>query len=296
MEKPVVGFLGLGKMGLPMSLNLVRGGYEVHGYDVVPRSREAFASEGGKACESVLDVVRAADVLCASLPGPAEVTQVFGELVAQEGRSGQLVIDFSTVSPQVNHRVAEALASRGIDYLGAPVSGGVERVVDGTLTVMVGGARAAFERAKPMLDLIGQNVFHISEDVGAGSVVKLVNNYFIGYYTLAVAEALTLAGEMGMDLEQLFSILNVSYGQSRIYERNWKLFISKDFYEPGFTTRLLIKDLHLAKDMAAAKGLELPMTDVLIGMYEKAAERGYAGLDMAAMYRYIQDVKNEPRA
>ncbi|ACV58478.1 NAD(P)-dependent oxidoreductase [Alicyclobacillus acidocaldarius] len=296
MEKPVVGFLGLGKMGLPMSLNLVRGGYEVHGYDVVPRSLKAFASEGGKACASVHDVVRAADVLCASLPGPAEVTQVFGEVVAQEGRSGQLVIDFSTVSPQVNHRVAEALARRGIDYLGAPVSGGVERAVDGTLTVMVGGAKAAFDRAKPMLDLIGQNVFHISEDVGAGSVVKLVNNYFIGYYTLAVAEALTLAGEMGMDLEQLFSILNVSYGQSRIYERNWKLFISKDFYEPGFTTRLLIKDLHLAKDMAAAKGLELPMTDVLIGMYEKAAERGYADLDMAAMYRYIQDVKNEPRA
>ncbi|MBF8377182.1 NAD(P)-dependent oxidoreductase [Alicyclobacillus mali] len=296
MEKPVVGFLGLGKMGLPMSLNLVRGGYEVYGYDVVQRSRDAFAQEGGKACESALDVVRAADVLCASLPGPAEVTQVFGELVSQEGRAGQLVIDFSTVSPQVNHRVAEALANRGIDYLGAPVSGGVERAVDGSLTVMVGGAKAAFDRAKPLLDLIGQNVFHISEDVGAGSVVKLVNNYFIGYYTLAVAEALTLAGEMGMDLEQLFSILSVSYGQSRIYERNWKLFISKDFYEPGFTTRLLIKDLHLAKDMAAAKGLDLPMTDVLIGMYEKAAARGYADLDMAAVYRYIQEVKNERQA
>ncbi|SIS89716.1 NAD(P)-dependent oxidoreductase [Alicyclobacillus vulcanalis] len=296
MEKPVIGFLGLGKMGLPMSLNLVRGGYEVHGFDVVERSREAFAREGGLVHASALEVVRAADVICASLPGPTEVTDVFEGMVAQEGREHQLVIDFSTVSPQVNHRVAEALSRKGIEYLGAPVSGGVERAVDGSLTVMVGGPKSSFERAKPLLDLIGQNVFHISEDVGAGSVVKLVNNYFIGYYTLAVAEALTLAGEMGMDLEQLFSILNVSYGQSRIYERNWKLFISQDAYEPGFTTRLLIKDLHLAKDMAAAKGLDLPMTDVLIQMYERAAEHGYADLDMAAMYRYIQDVKNAKRA
>lgn len=296
MEKPVIGFAGLGKMGLPMSLNLVRGGYEVYGYDVVARSVDAFAEQGGKRVEAIEDLVSAADVICASLPGPAEVTHVFEEIVAKRGRAGQLVIDFSTVSPQVNERVAKALADKGIAYLGAPVSGGVERAVDGSLTVMVGGARDAFERAKPLLDLVGANVFHISDHVGAGSVVKLVNNYFIGYYTLAVAEALTLAGEMGMDLEQLFSILSVSYGQSRIYERNWKLFISKDEYEPGFTTRLLIKDLHLAKDMAAAKGLSLPMTDTLIAMYEKAAEHGYADLDMAAMYRYIQDVKSQQEA
>ncbi|MBT9282588.1 MAG: NAD(P)-dependent oxidoreductase [Hydrogenibacillus schlegelii] len=292
MEKPTIGFIGLGKMGRPMSSNLVASGYAVTGYDVVPAAIQALVDAGGRGAGSVAEVAQASDVILTSLPSPVEVEAVYlGEGgVLAHARPGTLAVDFSTVSPQVYRRVAEALRERGIDFLGAPVSGGVERAVDRSLTIMVGGPKAAFERAKPIFEALGQNIFHIGEDVGLGAVVKLTNNYFIGYYTLAVAEALTLAGEVGMDLDRLFEIMKVSYGQSRIYERNYGLFIAKNRYEPGFTTKLLVKDLKLAKAMAEEAGLKLPMTDVLIAQYERAIEAGYGDLDMAAMYRYIQDI------
>lgn len=300
MTKPVVGFIGLGKMGQPMALNLMQKGYTVIGYDVVPTAREVFRGKGGDARDALVEVIEASDVLFTSLPSPKEVRDVYGTegkaeegsgavRVATHGKRGLIAIDTSTVSPEVNQEVASALEARGIEYLGAPVSGGVERAVDATLTVMVGGPKKTYERALPFLQAIGENIFHVGEHPGMGSVVKLTNNYFIGYYTLAVAEALTLAGSVGMNLSQLFDILKVSYGQSRIYERNFKLFIEKDQYEPGFTTKLLLKDLTLARDMAKEKGTALPMMDTLIAMYEKAVQEGYGDLDMAAMYRFVQD-------
>ncbi|MBE3594342.1 MAG: NAD(P)-dependent oxidoreductase [Candidatus Carbobacillus altaicus] len=300
MTEPVVGFIGLGKMGQPMALNLMQKGYTVLGYDVVPAAREAFRTKGGEARGSMVEVIGSSDVLFTSLPSPKEVREVYGTgeasdgasagvSVATHGKAGLIAIDTSTVSPEVNQEVAEALSKRDIGYLGAPVSGGVERAVDATLTVMVGGEKTTYARALPFLQAIGENIFHIGEHPGMGSVVKLTNNYFIGYYTLAVAEALTLAGSVGMDLSQLFEILKVSYGQSRIYERNFKLFIEKDQYEPGFTTKLLLKDLNLARDMAREKGTTLPMMDTLLAMYEKAVQKGYGDLDMAAMYRFVQD-------
>jgi 3-hydroxyisobutyrate dehydrogenase/2-hydroxy-3-oxopropionate reductase len=288
-----IGFIGLGNMGFPMSRNLLRGGHRVIGYDIAPSARERFVNAGGEVRDSVADVAREAELLCTSLPGPAEVEQVYlgSGGIAEHGHEGQVAIELSTIGPTLGRKVAAALAERGIGFVGAPVSGGVEGAEVATLTIMAGGKAADFERAKPLFDLLGKNIFHVDEDPGSGYIVKLINNFFIGFYTEAVAEAMTLADLVGFDKAKLFPILNVSYGRSGIYQRNYELFIAKERYDPGFALGLLLKDLTLAKAMADEHQARLPIFERLLEVYHQAAEASFAPKDMAAQYLFIKGLQ-----
>lgn len=285
-----IGVIGLGKMGLPMSKNLLKSGFEVFGLDIDPKAEQLLAEEGGAVGWSVPELVRKADIILTSLPTPEVVRHVY---VGKDGLLAHadqnvLLIDTSTVSPVLNIEIGTLAKKRGLGYLGAPVSGGVIGAVNRTLTFMVGGPQELFNKANEVIGVLGANIFHVGEREDSGTMVKLMNNLFIGFYTAAVAEVLTLAKKCRLDHDSLFDILNVSYGQSRIYERNYKEYIANNDYTPGFTINLLLKDLKLVMDLIDKHTLYLPVSRLLETVYEQASKKGYGDYDMAFLYEVVQ--------
>lgn len=291
--KENIGFIGLGNMGFPMSKNLLESGFSVYGVDLNKESEAKFESLGGIIGVSISNLVSLCDTIFTSLPSTHAVEAIYlgKEGLIENSQPGTVLIDTSTVAPEVNQKIEEAANKKGMYFLAAPVSGGVIGAVNKTLTFMVGGSKEAYERSLPLFNALGENIFHVSESVASGTAVKLINNLLIGFYTAGVGEALNLAKKSNLDLEKLFDMLNVSYGQSRIYERNYKSFIANDNYEPGFALKLLRKDLGFALDLAEKNQLDLPISKVLFEMYEEAEKSGLGEKDMAVVYKKISEQK-----
>ncbi|WIY63291.1 NAD(P)-dependent oxidoreductase [Bacillus arachidis] len=286
-----IGFIGLGNMGLPMSKNLVKSNYMVYGVDLNKDAEASFEKEGGIIGLSIAKLAETCDLIFTSLPSPRAVEAVyFGEEgLIENSHSNIVLVDTSTVAPQLNKRLADAANDKKVDFLAAPVSGGVIGAENRTLTFMVGGPKAVYEKGLSVMEVLGANIFHVSEQIDSGTTVKLINNLLIGFYTAGVSEALTLAKKNNMDLDKMFDILNVSYGQSRIYERNYKSFIAPENYEPGFTVNLLKKDLGFAVDLAKESELHLPVSEMLLNLYDEADKAGYGEKDMAALYQKVSE-------
>ena len=286
-----VGVIGLGNMGMPMAKNLLESGCTVYGMDKIEVAEKTFQEAGGIIGLSMEKLTSSCTVILTSLPSSAAVESVY---LGEEGliqKSGEkiLLIDTSTVAPEANRRIHTEAQAKGVAYLAAPVSGGVIGAENRTLTFMVGGSKDHYERSLPVLSLLGENLFHVNEQIDSGTVTKVINNLLIGFYTAGVAEALVLAKENGMDLDKLFNMLNVSYGQSRIYERNYKSFIAKEDYAPGFALKLLRKDMGFAMDLAKEKNLQLPISQALLDMYEEAEQSGFAEEDMSALFKKVKE-------
>ncbi|WP_240376858.1 NAD(P)-dependent oxidoreductase [Bacillus piscicola] len=290
-----IGFIGLGNMGFPMAENLIKNNFTVYGYDINETARQAFAEKGGEACSKMSNAVEQADVLFVSLPTPAVVKSVYFDKggIIDSAPANLLIVDTSTVAPELNRELGEACQKQGLRYLGSPVSGGVIGSVNATLTFMVGGPKEYFDEVYPLLDILGGNLFHLGESYDNGTVIKLINNLMIGFYTEAVGEALTLGENMGLDREKMYEILNASYGQSKIYDRNYKEYIKENDMEPGFSTDLLLKDLKLAKEMAEESGTELPIGDKLIDWYESVSKAGYGPKDMSTVYFHLKKLAKQ---
>ncbi|PFE01132.1 3-hydroxyisobutyrate dehydrogenase [Bacillus cereus] len=286
-----IGFIGLGNMGLPMSKNLVKSNYTVYGVDLNKDAEAFFEKEGGIIGLSIAKLAETCDLIFTSLPSPRAVEAVyFGEEgLIENSHSNIVLVDTSTVAPQLNKRLADAANDKKVDFLAAPVSGGVIGAENRTLTFMVGGSKEVYEKGLSVMEVLGANIFHVSEQIDSGTTVKLINNLLIGFYTAGVSEALTLAKKNNMDLDKMFDILNVSYGQSRIYERNYKSFIAPENYEPGFTVNLLKKDLGFAVDLAKESELHLPVSEMLLNLYDEADKAGYGEKDMAALYQKVSE-------
>ncbi|MDZ5610437.1 NAD(P)-dependent oxidoreductase [Bacillus pseudomycoides] len=286
-----IGFIGLGNMGLPMSKNLVKSNYTVYGVDLNKDAEASFEKEGGIIGLSIANLAETCDLIFTSLPSPRAVEAVyFGEEgLIENSHPNVVLIDTSTVAPQLNKKLADAANDKKVDFLAAPVSGGVIGAENQSLTFMVGGSKEVFEKGLSVMEVLGANVFHVSEQIDSGTTVKLINNLLIGFYTAGVSEALTLAKKNNMDLDKMFDILNVSYGQSRIYERNYKSFIAPENYEPGFTVNLLKKDLGFAVDLAKESELHLPVSEMLFNLYDEAGKAGYGEKDMAALYQKVSE-------
>ncbi|KWW16595.1 3-hydroxyisobutyrate dehydrogenase [Peribacillus simplex] len=286
-----IGFIGLGNMGLPMSQSLLLSNFTVYGMDLNKEAEMSFHQSGGTIGVSIETMVKQCDVILTSLPSSQAVEEVF---LGEKGLvylvdSAVMLIDTSTVAPELNIRIEEAAKKKDVDFLAAPVSGGVIGAVNRTLTFMVGGSKNVFDKARPLFDAMGENIFHVNDQIDSGTNTKLINNLLIGFYTAGVSEALHLAKNSNLDLERLFEMLNVSYGQSRIYERNYKSFIANDNYEPGFALELLRKDLGFALGLAAKNDLELPLSKILFDLYEEAVENGYGDKDMSILYKKISE-------
>ncbi|MFE4241034.1 NAD(P)-dependent oxidoreductase [Peribacillus butanolivorans] len=291
-EFQTIAFIGLGNMGLPMATNLVKAGYTVYGVDTNSEAEKKFSQDGGKIGVPTEFLAKQVDIVMTSLPTPQIVEKVYlgdGGIV-ENADSALTIIDFSTISPQLNEKIYAITKEKGIDYLGAPVSGSVSGAVNGTLTIMVGGDKKVYEQALPLLRVLGDNPFHLGESVGVGTVIKLLNNLMIGFYTQAVAEAVALGEQMGVKADTIYDVLSVSFGQSRIYERNYKGHIAQNDFNPGFSTNLLLKDLKLAKQMADENQTPLPIGDKLIDLYSEAVEKGYGEKDMASVYLMVKEL------
>ncbi|UOQ93146.1 NAD(P)-dependent oxidoreductase [Halobacillus shinanisalinarum] len=286
-----IGFIGLGNMGLPMSKNLLAANFIVYGLDLNKKAEEALQEFGGLTGVSISEMTGVCDVIITSLPSSDAVEEIFlgEEGLIKHSQPGMILMDTSTVAPEMNLKVEKAVRNKGIEYLAAPVSGGVIGAVNRTLTFMVGGSEETYQKALPIMNVLGEKIFHVNEKIDSGTATKLINNLLIGFYTAGVSEALNLAKQSNIDLENLYEILNVSYAKSRIFERNYKSFIANDDYEPGFSLKLLRKDLGFALDLAEKHHLDLPISKNLFDMYEEAEESGLGEKDMSVVFQKLSE-------
>ena len=283
-----VGFVGLGRMGLPMARNLLRSGYSLAVYN---RSREpvkALAKEGAYAAGSPREVAERAEVVLLSLPGPSEVLQVlFGERGLAEGLAeGKMVIDTSTTDPATAKEAYARFREMGVGFLDAPVSGGPEGAERATLTFMVGGEREVFERSREILNRLGKNIFYVGPP-GSGQAVKLVNQILVGLHTIATAEACLFAETLGLDHEKVYEIIKTSAGDSFIFRRAYMQMARRLFTE-GWQTYLIQKDLGLVLRTAEGSSLPMPATALARQLYSSASRAGYEKKDSATLVEVLR--------
>jgi 3-hydroxyisobutyrate dehydrogenase-like beta-hydroxyacid dehydrogenase len=285
---PRIGFVGIGLMGLPMARRLLAAGYAL---GVCNRSRanvEALVREGAWAADTVAELAGWCEVVLAALPTPQAVREVFlGErgLVAASA-PGTLLIDCSTVGPELSRAIHAAALARGLDFLDAPVSGGTEGAEAGTLTIMVGGDAHAFARGRPVLERLGSVVRHVGPS-GAGSVMKLINQLLVGIQTAAAAEAAVFARQAGADLDVVLELVGASYGDSRMFRRALPRIIAGD-YAPGGTINTILKDLTVIADVAEATGAPLALGAAAQALYAASSASGDGSLDMTGVTQLLE--------
>ncbi|MEX2598818.1 MAG: NAD(P)-dependent oxidoreductase [Dehalococcoidia bacterium] len=287
-----VGFIGLGRMGRPMALNLLAAGFSVSVISRSPGPVADLTAAGAAAAGSHAALARIADIVVTCLPDVETCERVYlgTDGLAANARHGQIFVETSTIGPRHAREVAAALEERGAHYLDAPVSGGVERATDGTLTVMVGGDARALEMAMPVLRTIGANVQHVG-GVGQGCVVKLTNQLLVAVHTLAACEAMLLGMGAGADSGQLLEVLGSSWGNSVMLGRTGPMVASGD-YGSRAPMRLLTKDMALVQELAEELGLELPLGERTRSLLDEAMRRGMAEVDVAALAMLVSEARS----
>ncbi|MCC6535771.1 MAG: 2-hydroxy-3-oxopropionate reductase [Burkholderiales bacterium] len=282
-----IGFIGLGIMGKPMALNLIKGGHTLflHSRSGVPAE---LVAAGGKACDSGQALARSADVVILMVPDTPDVEKVlFGANGLADGLSaGKLVIDMSSISPLATKALAARVNGLGCDYLDAPVSGGEVGAKNAALTIMVGGPQSAFERAKPIFELMGKNITLVGAN-GDGQTCKVANQIIVALNIEAAAEALLFAAKAGADPAKVRQALMGGFAASRVLEVHGERMIKRTF-DPGFRIELHQKDLGLALAGARALGLSLPNTATAQELFNACVANGGAKWDHSAMVRALE--------
>jgi 2-hydroxy-3-oxopropionate reductase len=289
-DKPTIGFIGLGIMGAPMARNLLAAGYELTVLDLVQAPVDALVAEGAMAGTSPAQVAAATDVLITMLPDSPQVEEVYlGPDGAYESlRPGWLSIDMSSIAPGTARTLAERASAAGADALDAPVSGGDKGAIAGTLSIMVGGEPAAFERARPMLEVMGQTIVHCGP-AGAGQVVKVCNQVVVGVVIEAVSEALVLGAKAGVDPARIADVLQGGLAATKVLEMRRDNFISGSF-EPGFRIRLHLKDLKNAIELAREAGVALPAAATVEQLMRAADANGRGDFDHSGLVTVLEDM------
>ena len=282
-----LGFIGLGIMGKPMAGHLIAAGHELHLH-----SRSGVPAElperGGTACRSAQEVAQRADVVFVMVPDTPDVERVlFGENgVAQGLAKGKTVVDMSSISPIQTKRYAKEIGKLGCDYLDAPVSGGEVGAKGASLTIMVGGSKAAFDRVKPYFELMGKNITLVGGN-GDGQTCKVANQIVVALTIQAVGEALLFASKAGADPAKVREALMGGFASSRILEVHGERMIKRNF-QPGFRIELHQKDLSLALDGARALGLALPNTATVQQLFSACVAQGGARWDHSALVSALE--------
>jgi 3-hydroxyisobutyrate dehydrogenase len=289
-----VGFVGLGNMGAPMARNLVKAGFEVAVFDLVPALMASV--EGARAAASAVDCARGVDVFVTMLPAGRHVEGLYlgDDGVLANARPGTLLVDCSTIDPGTARKVASAATERGFTMLDAPVSGGVGGAQAGTLTFIVGGTSAGLERARPLLSAMGRNIFHAGEN-GAGQIAKVCNNMLLAILMTGTAEALALGVRNGLDPAALSAVMQQSSGG------NWALNVYNPWpgvmaeapasrgYSGGFMVDLMLKDLGLALETAEQSGGPTPMGSLARNLYRLHQQNNAAGkLDFSSIQTFYR--------
>ncbi len=290
-----IAFIGLGHMGGPMALNLHRAGHALSAFDLSTEACEKSAAEGLTIARSAVEALDGAEVVISMLPASAHVESLYlgdGGLMAQIA-PGTLVIDSSTIAAETSRKVAAAGASRGVAVIDAPVSGGTGGAVAGTLTFMVGGSEADLERARPVLEKMGANIFHAG-GAGAGQTAKICNNMLLGILMIGTSEALALGVANGLDPKVLSEIMRRSSGGNWALEKyNPMLGVMESApaskgYVGGFGTDLMLKDLGLAQESATAVRAATPLGGLARSLYAAHSLAGHGALDFSSVIRMLQ--------
>ncbi|XP_039754066.1 NAD-dependent L-serine dehydrogenase [Pararge aegeria] len=293
-----IAFLGLGNMGGFMAANLVKKGFNVRGYDPSKEALTAAAKDGVSSATSIAAAVEGVDVVVSILPSNKVVLDAYlgDDGVVKHAPKGTLLIDSSTVDPNVPKQIFPVANDSGVAFIDAPVSGGVMGAQNATLAFMVGGRKEDFDRSVPMLKAMGAKQYHCG-DSGAGQVAKLSNNMLMGITGMATAECMNMGIKMGLDPQVLLDVLNNSSA------RSWSTEVycpvpglvptapsSRD-YENGFKNELMVKDLELASGMALGIRSPIPLGAVATQLYRIVQSRGYGQKDFSFIYQLLKNEK-----
>jgi 2-hydroxy-3-oxopropionate reductase len=285
-----VGVIGLGVMGAPMAANLVAAGHRVRGYSRTPATRQAAAERGVEPAGTAREAASGADVVITVLPDGPDVSAVLfaADGIAGELAPGSLFVDMSTIEPGVATEVHTTLAARGIDVLDAPVSGGEAGAIEATLSIMVGGRPEVFERARPVLDVLGTTVVHVGGP-GSGQTVKAANQLVVAGHLQMLAEAVVLLRSQGVELEAALEVIGGGLAGSTVLQRKRAAVLSGDF-TPGFRLALHHKDLGIVQRTARDAGVALPVTAAVAQLVQSLVAQGHGGLDHSALYRLTAEL------
>lgn len=288
-----IGFIGLGVMGAPMAGHLLHAGHVlfIHTRSKVP---PALVDGGATVCTNARGVAERADVVFLMLPDTPDVEAVlFGEYGVAAGLArGKTVVDCSSIDPIATRGFAQRIRERGCDYLDAPVSGGELGAKAASLSIMVGGEEAAFERVRPLLALMGKNITRVGK-AGDGQVCKVANQIIVGLNIAAVAEALVFAAKAGADPARVREALMGGFASSRVLEVHGERMIKRTF-EPGFRIALHQKDLNLALQGARSLGVALPQTAIAAQLMQSCAALGLAQKDHSALVQALEHLAQSP--
>lgn len=284
-------FIGLGNMGLGMAANLAKAGHDVRALDISAAAVAKAVDAGCVQAANAQDAVSPADVVVTMLPAGKHVELVYAEVMTH-AKPGSLFIDCSTIDVDTARKVIADAEGKGFAMIDAPVSGGVGGAAAGTLTFMCGGTATAFERATPILEIMGKNIFHAG-DAGNGQVAKIANNMLLGIHMIGTCEAFNLAEKLGLDAQTFFDISSTASGQ------NWSMTSycpapgpvksapSNRDYQPGFAAAMMLKDLRLAQDAAQSAKAATPLGTQAMALYALMESAGEDGLDFSGVMKLI---------
>ncbi|MER8826897.1 3-hydroxyisobutyrate dehydrogenase [Mesorhizobium sp. M0938] len=287
-----IAFIGLGNMGNPMAANLVKAGYTVHGFDLMPENLVIARDHGVVVMANALAAVKGADVVITMLPAGKHVLSVY-EDIAPKAKQGALFIDSSTIDVESARKAHAIAAKHELLSIDAPVSGGTGGATAGTLTFMAGGSKDAFAKAEPILKPMAGRIVHCGDD-GAGQAAKICNNMMLGISMIGVAEAFVLAEKLGLSHQALFDVASTSSGQC------WSLTTycpvpgpvptspANNGYMPGFAAALMLKDLKLSQEAAQSAGAVTPLGAEAAQLYALFNAQGHAGADFSGIINFLR--------
>lgn len=275
-----IGFIGLGTMGRPMAMNLLKTGYTLMVHDTDSEAVDALVMQGAKAGNSYPDIARQCNIVLTMLPEAHHVEQV---VLGAQGlihgiREGMLLIDMSSIVPEASQKIQKALFEKGADALDAPVSGGPAGAENGTLSIMAGGTEEAYQKGLPVLEVLGGRILHMGGP-GSGQLTKLCNQILIGVHLQAAAEAFALAHKSGLDIRKVREAMMGGVAYSKVLEIHGQKIMDRTFAQPAFKLKLHLKDIKAALEAGKNAGVPLYATSLVAQQMEAAMEQGYAELD-----------------
>ncbi len=283
-----IGWIGAGKMGGPMSCNIMTAGGQVTVFDPVPENVAGVVAAGGTAAASNVALAADSEIVFSMIPNDAVLRSATlgGAGIFAVMKPGSIYVDMSTVSPEVSAEVSAAAEAAGIAYLRAPVSGSIALAEVGKLTIMVSGPAAAYERCEPIFDAMGAQNFYLG-DGDQARYLKLVINLLVGTTGAVLAEALTLGRKGGLDWNQMIDVIGVSAAASPYIQYNVAPLKARDF-TPQFTTEQMVKDSRLISEAGHAAGVPLAIGDAMLATFEQTIEAGYGGENLTAAIKMIE--------
>lgn len=283
-----IGFIGLGIMGRPMALNLLKGGFDLTVWARRAASMQPLTEAGAKAATNPAELADKVDLIISMVADAPDVEQVMlgATGVTAAGKTGLIAVDMSTILPAAARNIAARLQVLGVDFLDAPVSGGEVGAIAGTLSIMVGGSTSAFEKAEPVFACMGKNIVHVG-DSGAGQVAKAANQIITGASVLTVAEALNFAAKNGVDPAKVRQALLGGFAYSKILENHGQRMLDRNF-KPGFKSWMHQKDMNIVMQSAHELGLCLPISAATAQMFNAMVGAGLGEEDSIAVLKLLE--------